>query len=243
MVQLWRLTLFCLIGLLTTRTSEAAKFALSQLPYPTNGLEPYIDNQTVYLHHFKHQQGYVDNLNKFLDSNPALQGFTLSELITDQLSSTTAAPAKAALRNQAGGDFNHIIYFSTLKPNGSQPSERMLGLINSHFGSFDAFKQLLSSTAAGVFGSGWGWLAVNPATGSLSVQPSNNQDNPVMTGLGYTGDIPILGVDVWEHSYYLKYQNRRADYITAWFNVIDWDRVEKNYDAAVKKDLAALLGA
>jgi Fe-Mn family superoxide dismutase len=202
-------------------------FKLPDLPYDVSALEPDIDARTMGIHHGKHHQGYVNNLNAALESHPELQKKTAIELIANL--DAIPEPIRMAVRNNGGGHVNHSLFWTVMKPKGGgQPSGGLADDINAAFGSFDAFKTEFAKAAATVFGSGWAWLCVG-ADGKLLVAKTANQDNPVSTGTG----IPILGLDVWEHAYYLNYQNRRPDYIEAWWNVVDWDRVA-SYNTAIK---------
>ncbi len=199
-------------------------FELPALPYAKDALEPNIDAQTMEIHHDKHHAGYVNNLNKALDGHADLQGKSLEEL----LRSIDSLPEniRTAVRNNGGGHANHSLFWQIMSPNGGgQPTGDLATAINSAFGSFDNFKQQFAAAGAGRFGSGWAWLLVAP-DGSLSITSTANQDSPLMEGKK-----PILGIDVWEHAYYLKYQNRRADYIAAWWNVVNWPEVAKRYAA------------
>lgn len=200
-------------------------FELPPLPYAEDALEPHIDARTMSIHHDKHHAGYTRKLNAALEGHADWQNKSIEEILRniDQV----PADIKTAVRNNGGGYANHRLFWTVMSPDGGgAPSGALASAINAKFGSFDAFKDKFSSTAAGQFGSGWGWLVVK-ADGSLDVYSTPNQDSPYMQG-----DTPILGVDVWEHAYYLNYQNRRGDYISAWWNVIDWDQVAENYDAA-----------
>jgi Fe-Mn family superoxide dismutase len=202
-------------------------FKLPDLPYDLNALEPDIDARTMGIHHGKHHQAYVNNLNAALESHPELQKKTAIELIANL--DAIPEPIRTAVRNNGGGHVNHSLFWTVMKPKGGgQPSGGLADDITAAFGSFDAFKAEFAKAAATVFGSGWAWLCVG-ADGKLLVTKTPNQDNPVSTGVG----IPILGLDVWEHAYYLNYQNRRPDYIEAWWNVVDWDRVT-SYNTAIK---------
>ena len=202
-------------------------FQLPDLPYDVNALEPHIDARTMGIHHGKHHQAYVTNLNAALEGHPGLSDKTAIELIADLESIPESI--RAAVRNNGGGHVNHSLFWTVMKPNGGgAPSGSLAEEIDGAFGSFDAFKSEFSNAAKTVFGSGWAWLCVG-ADGRLLVTKTPNQDNPVSSGSG----IPILGLDVWEHAYYLNYQNRRPDYIEAWWNVVDWDRVAA-YNTAVK---------
>jgi Fe-Mn family superoxide dismutase len=199
-------------------------FELPPLPYPSNALEPHIDQQTMEIHHGKHHNAYVTNLNKALEGQPDLQSKSLEELLT----SINSLPSSIqnAVRNNGGGHSNHSMFWQIMSPNaGGAPTGDVANAINRAFGSFDAFKEQFAAAAMGRFGSGWAWLVAAP-DGSLSITSTPNQDTPVMEGKK-----PILGLDVWEHAYYLKYQNRRADYIAAWWNVVNWAEVARRYAA------------
>jgi len=199
-------------------------YSLPPLPYSFDALEPHIDATTMEIHHDRQHKGYVDNLNKAIAGTDA-EGKTLEELMAN----ISAYPT--AVRNNGGGHFNHSLFWSILAPNaGGQPSGDLAQAINKAFGSFDALKEKLNTAAATRFGSGWAWLCV--ADGKLAVCSTPNQDNPLMDVADCKGT-PILGVDVWEHAYYLKYQNKRPDYLNAIWNVINWNEVEKRYKAAL----------
>ena len=194
---------------------------LPDLPYPYDALEPYIDSKTMMIHHGKHHQAYVTNLNKALEGHPELQEKTALELILD----LDAIPAdiRTAVRNHGGGHVNHTLFWTAMGPSaGGEPDGALAEAIDESFGSFDEFKGAFAKAAGGVFGSGWAWLCVGEDGLILTTTP--NQDNPVSTGAG----IPILGLDVWEHAYYLNYQNRRPEYVAEWWNVVDWDAVAGN---------------
>jgi Fe-Mn family superoxide dismutase len=197
---------------------------LPQLPYAFDALEPFIDALTMEIHHDRHHAAYVNNLNTALESHPELQGKPLEELISD----IDALPAdiKTAIRNNGGGHWNHSFFWEILANNGgAQPEGRLLDEINKAFGSFDTFKTEFTKAATSRFGSGWAWLIVKE-DGTLAVTSTPNQDNPLMNVADVHGK-PILGVDVWEHAYYLKYQNKRPDYLNAFWNVVNWERVEE----------------
>lgn len=199
-------------------------FTLPELPYASNALEPHFDQQTMEIHHGKHHNAYVTNLNKALEGAPDLQGKSLDELI----SALDAVPEniRTAVRNNGGGHWNHSLFWKVLAPNaGSEPTGELAEAINAAFGSFAEFKEKFAAAGAGRFGSGWAWLVVAP-DGSLSVTSTPNQDNPLMEG-----KTAILGLDVWEHAYYLKYQNRRPDYIAAFWNLVNWPEVARLYAA------------
>lgn len=197
-------------------------FTLPKLPYSYDALEPYIDAKTMEIHYTKHHQAYVDNLNAALKDYPALQKKTLEDLLEniDELPEAI----RTAVRNNAGGHFNHSLFWPSMKKNGGgKPKGNVAKLIKEKFGSFENCQTEFNAAAKKVFGSGWAWLAID-GDGKLVGISSPNQDAPLMGGLQ-----PILGLDVWEHAYYLKYQNRRPDYINAWWHVVNWDQVEENY--------------
>jgi Fe-Mn family superoxide dismutase len=205
---------------------------LPPLPYPKDALEPHIDAMTMEIHHDKHHNAYVTNLNKAIAGNAALESKTIEALITDF--GSVPEPIRAAVRNNGGGHANHSMFWKLLAPTpGGAPTGKLADNLNAAFGSFDAFKEKLEAAGVGRFGSGWAWLVVN--NGKLEIVSTANQDSPLM-GRAIAGceGKPILGVDVWEHAYYLKYQNRRADYLKAIWNVINWTEVAKNYEAAKK---------
>jgi Fe-Mn family superoxide dismutase len=194
---------------------------LPDLPYAYDALEPTIDSKTMMIHHGKHHQAYVNNLNKALENYPDLQEKTALELILD----LDAIPEeiRGAVRNHGGGHVNHTFFWTVMGPRaGGVPDGALAEAIDESFGSFDGFKDAFAKAAGGVFGSGWAWLCVGED--GLIVTTTPNQDNPVSTGAG----IPILGLDVWEHAYYLNYQNRRPEYVAEWWNVVDWDAVAGN---------------
>ena len=200
-----------------------SKFELPALPYAFNALEPNIDARTMEIHHDKHHAGYVNNLNKAVEGTE-MEGKSLEELLAN------VSKYPAAVRNNGGGHFNHSLFWTIMGPNkGGQPSGELADAIKSSFGSFDGFKDAFSKAAATRFGSGWAWLIVSD--GKLAVTSTPNQDNTLMDIAEVKGT-PILGIDVWEHAYYLHYQNRRPDYISAFWNVIDWDAVAKRYAQA-----------
>jgi Fe-Mn family superoxide dismutase len=200
-----------------------AKFELPALPYGYDALEPYIDKMTMEIHHGKHHGGYVNNLNKAVEGT-ALEGQSLEQL----LKSVSKHPA--AVRNNGGGHFNHSLFWTIMKKGGGgKPSGNLSSALNSAFGSFDEFKKQFSNAAATRFGSGWAWLIVQ--NGKLAICSTPNQDNPLMDVSECKGT-PILGLDVWEHAYYLKYQNRRPEYIENWYNLINWDEVASRFSKA-----------
>ena len=197
-------------------------FTLPPLPYPTNALEPHIDAQTMEIHHDKHHGAYVNNLNAALEKAPELQGKSLDDL----LKKLNAVPEsiRTAVRNNGGGHWNHSMFWQIMSPKGGgAPSGKLADAINKSFGDFEKFKEQFNAAGGARFGSGWAWL-INDA-GKLSIISTPNQDNPIMDGK----PAPILGLDVWEHAYYLKYQNRRPDYMKAWWNVVNWPEVEKRF--------------
>lgn len=197
-------------------------FELPSLPYAFDALEPHFDAKTMEIHHGKHHAGYVNNLNNAV-AGTDLEGKSLEELMK-------VAGSNTAVRNNGGGHFNHSLFWSVLSPNGGgKPSGELASAIDEKFGSFDAFKEEFAKAAATRFGSGWAWLCVSPTKG-LCVCSSPNQDNPLMDVAECPGT-PILGLDVWEHAYYLNYQNRRPDYISAFWNVVNWDEVSKRFAA------------
>ncbi|MDA8910368.1 superoxide dismutase [Crocinitomicaceae bacterium] len=196
-------------------------FELPKLSYAYDALEPHIDARTMEIHHSKHHQGYTNNLNNAI-SGTDLEGKSIMDILSN-------CSDKPAVRNNGGGFYNHSLFWEIMSPNGGgNPSGELADAINSAFGSFEAFKDAFSKAAATRFGSGWAWLCVTD--GKLEVCSTPNQDNPLM-GEG-CGGTPVLGLDVWEHAYYLNYQNRRPDYINAFFNVVDWNKVSENYSSA-----------
>jgi Fe-Mn family superoxide dismutase len=199
---------------------------LPALPYAHNALEPHIDATTMEIHHGRHHNAYVTNLNAALESAPELQSKSIEDLISDLASVPEAI--RTAVRNNGGGHANHSLFWETIAPNaGGAPTGALASAIDSELGGFDTFKADFAKAATTRFGSGWAFLAV--ANGKLKVYSLPNQDSPIMEG-----ETPILGLDVWEHAYYLNYQNKRPDYIAAFWNVVNWDEVSKRYEAAVK---------
>ena len=197
-------------------------FELPNLPYELDALEPHIDKKTMEIHHGKHHAGYTNNLNN------AINGTNMSNLSIEEIL-TSLDMNNMAVRNNGGGFFNHSLFWEIMSPEGGgKPNGDLLAAINNSFESFENFKSLFAKAAATRFGSGWAWLCVHPG-GKLEVCSSPNQDNPLMKGVG-CGGYPILGLDVWEHAYYLNYQNRRLEYIEGFFNVINWDAVSKKFD-------------
>ena len=199
--------------------------SLPSLPYPSDALEPHIDKQTMEIHHGKHHQAYVTNLNAALEKHPELQSKSVEELLRGI--NSVPEDIRTAVRNNGGGHWNHSMFWNWMAPNaGGAPTGKAGDAINAAFGSFDNFKTEWGKAGAARFGSGWAWLSVEKS-GKLVVESTPNQDNPYMTG-----KTPILGVDVWEHAYYLLYQNRRPDYLAAWWNTVDWNAVDNRYKAA-----------
>jgi Fe-Mn family superoxide dismutase len=198
---------------------------LPRLPYGYDALEPHIDARTMEIHHTKHHQGYVNNLNAALEKHPELDKKSVEDLLKDL--NSIPEDIRTAVRNNGGGHANHSMFWPIMSPDGGgEPEGKLADAINSSFGSFSDFKDQFSKAAAGRFGSGWAWLCVDRG-GKLTIISTPNQDNPVSDGLR-----PVLGLDVWEHAYYLKYQNRRPEYISAWWSVVNWKQVAKNYSAA-----------
>lgn len=196
-------------------------FTLPDLPYDYAALAPTIDEQTMRLHHDKHHQTYVDNLNKAVDGDSSLQGKSLEELLGQ------ASKAPPVVRNNGGGHWNHMFFWETMSPNGGTPGGPLLDAIKEKWGSFETFQEQFNAKGAGQFGSGWVWL-VGRSGGGLDVLSTPNQDNPLMD-LVEGGYQPILGNDVWEHAYYLTYNNRRADYLKAWWQVVNWDVANQRF--------------
>ena len=197
-------------------------FELPSLPYAYDALEPHIDARTMEIHHTKHHQGYVTKVNAAIEGTP-LESKSIEELVSD----LNAVPEdkRGAVRNNGGGHANHSLFWTILRSGGGAPSGELAAAMDGELGGFDSFKEAFSNAAATRFGSGWAWLSVNG--GKLVVESTPNQDSPLMEGR-----TPILGLDVWEHAYYLNYQNRRPDYIAAFFNIINWDEVGRRYTAA-----------
>jgi len=212
----------------TASTERVNKHTLPPLPYDYAALEPHIDALTMQIHHDKHHQAYVNNLNAALDKHPELYEKTLEELLRGI--NRVPEDIRTAVRNNGGGHHNHSLFWTIMAPagtGGGEPRGTLADAIKKTFGGFAPFKEQLSTAGTTRFGSGWAWLAV--AGGKLEVFSTANQDSPLMDG-----KIPMLGLDVWEHAYYLKYQNRRPEYIAAWWNVVNWTEVAKRYEAAKK---------
>ena len=200
-------------------------FQLPDLNYGFDSLEPHIDAKTMQIHHGKHHAGYTSKLNAAVEGTD-LEGKSIEDLLS------TLDLSNSAVRNNGGGYYNHCLFWEIMSPNGGgSPSGNLLAAIEKAFGSFDEFKAEFSKAAATRFGSGWAWLCAH-SDGSLEICSTANQDNPLMNGIG-CGGTPILGLDVWEHAYYLNYQNRRPDYINGFFNVIDWAKVEEKYNSSI----------
>jgi len=202
------------------------KHELPQLKYDYNALEPYVDGLTMTIHHTKHHQTYINNLNAALEKYPEFADKDVKELLTN----LDALPEdiKQAVINNGGGHYNHSLFWDMMTPNASgKPSANLEEAINKKFGSFENFKDVFAKAAATRFGSGWAWLVVT-TQGELEVMSTPNQNNPISEGL-----IPVLGLDVWEHAYYLKYQNKRPEYVTSWWNVVNWDEVNRLYNEAI----------
>ena len=199
-------------------------FTLPALPYPAEALEPHIDKTTMEIHHGKHHNAYVTNLNKALESAPELANKKVEELLANNCA---AVPEniRTAVRNNGGGHINHTMFWEIMGPNAGQPAGELAEAIKSTFGGLEQLKEKMNAAGAGRFGSGWAWLVAQG--GKLDIYSTANQDSPVMEG-----KYPVLGIDVWEHAYYLKYQNRRPDYLAAWWNVVNWQEVAKRLKQA-----------
>jgi Fe-Mn family superoxide dismutase len=203
----------------------AYPFTLPELAYACDALEPHIDARTMEIHHGKHHAAYTTNLNKALEAHSDLHAKSVDQLLADLNALPEAI--RTPVRNNGGGFVNHNLFWDVMVPGGaSAPSGKLEAAIKRKFGSVDEFKAKLPAAAVGQFGSGWGWLCVDPK-GELTVFSTANQDSPIMQGM-----VPVLGVDVWEHAYYLKYQNRRPDYVNAWWNLVNWDVVARRYAEA-----------
>eukprot|EP00296_Roombia_truncata_P008309 JP446787.1.p1 GENE.JP446787.1~~JP446787.1.p1 ORF type:complete len:215 (+),score=94.14 JP446787.1:49-693(+) len=213
-----------------------ASYSLPDLPYGYGALEPYIDTDTMNLHHTKHHQAYITNLNKIIEGNAALKGMSLEDICQNVATVDIPDAARTGLRNHGGGHFNHSMFWQVMSPVGDSnvaPGSELKAAIDAQFGSMDEMKNKFNAAAASVFGSGWAWLGVKD-NGELTITSTPNQDNPLMSGVAKEMCKPVLGLDVWEHAYYLKYQNRRPEYIAAWWSVVNWDKVTELY-TAVKK--------
>jgi len=197
-------------------------FQLPPLPYDYNALEPYIDTQTMQLHHDKHHQAYITNVNNALQGHDQFDSVSVDDLLRNI--NQVPESIRTAVRNNAGGHANHTMFWNIMKPNGGgQPTGDLANAIQQAFGSFDAFKTAFNDAGTKRFGSGWVWLALD-SSGKLQVISTANQDSPLIDGL-----YPVMGNDVWEHAYYLKYQNRRPEYLNAWWNVVNWDEIARRY--------------
>jgi superoxide dismutase, Fe-Mn family len=194
------------------------KFTLPNLPYAVDALVPHIDKATMEIHHGKHHKAYIDNLNKAIQAGS--QSWNSLEEIVQKLNKKS----DSVLRNNAGGHWNHSFFWESITPNATAPNEKITNAINEAFGSFDAFKTAFTKAATGQFGSGWAWLCKNK-NGKLFITSTPNQDNPLMKKLVKQAGVPLLGIDVWEHAYYLQYQNKRADYVNAFYKIINWEKV------------------
>lgn len=207
-------------------------FELPSLPYAPNALEPHIDARTMEIHHGKHHLTYITNLNKALESHPDLAAKSIDELVTGVASLPDSV--KTAVRNNGGGHWNHSFFWNIMAPGaGGSPLGSLAKAIDEAFGSYAEFQAKFEASGATRFGSGWVWLTLK-ADGTLCVCSTPNQDNPLMAGITECPGTPLLGCDVWEHAYYLNYQNRRADYLKAFWNVVNWDAVNARYEAALK---------
>ncbi len=205
--------------------AAASSFQVPPLPYAYDALAPYVDAQTMHLHHDKHHQTYVNNLNAAIEKHPELRNKTLEELLRDL--QRVPDDIRTVVRNNAGGHLNHSMFWQSMAPNhGGVPSGKIAAAIAQTFGSFDSFKQQFNQAGTQLFGSGWAWLVLTNK-GSLQIINTPNQDSPVMAGY-----YPLLGNDLWEHAYYLTYQNRRADYLNAWWSVVNWDEVNRRFALA-----------
>ena len=198
-------------------------FTLPTLPYAPEALEPHIDKMTMEIHHGKHHNAYVTNLNKALESAPELASKTIEELLANNCA-IVPENIRTAVRNNGGGHINHSMFWKIMGPKGGAPIGNVAQAISGTFGSFDAFKEKMNQAGVGRFGSGWAWLV--KSAGKVDIYSTANQDSPVMEG-----KYPVMGVDVWEHAYYLKYQNRRPDYLNAWWNVVNWEEIETRFNA------------
>ncbi len=201
-------------------------YQLPELPYEFSALEPYIDAQTMEIHYTKHHQAYVNKLNEALEGSEELQNLTILEILSDL--EKVSEDKRDAVRNNGGGHYNHSLFWQLMSPGEIKPSPTLEQMLSEPFGSLDDFKSKFAAEAAGRFGSGWAWLVID--NGELKVTSTPNQDNPVMEGM-----TPILGLDVWEHAYYLKYQNKRPEYIQNWWNVVNWNKVEESLMAALNE--------
>lgn len=204
-----------------------AKYSLPEMPYAYDALEPHIDARTMEIHHTKHHQTYTDKLNAALEKCPSeVQNKDIEEILADL--SVVPEDQRGAINFNGGGYDNHKLFWNNMKPNGGgEPGGAIADAINDSFGSFSSFKETFNSKTTTIQGSGWGWLVFNPSSGKVEYKAMPNQDSPRKEGV-----VPLLGCDVWEHAYYLKYQNRRPDYVNAWWNVVNWDEVENRFSKA-----------
>ncbi|MCS7004040.1 MAG: superoxide dismutase [Cytophagales bacterium] len=204
----------------STHSLSPVEFSLPPLPYPSNALEPFIDQLTMEIHHGKHHGGYVNNLNQGVKADEKFYGKELEELLA------FIEPSDTTVRNNGGGHYNHSLFWKLLKPNGGDPYGKIADALNAQFGSYETFKEQFDKAAKSVFGSGWAWL-IRTSENKLVITTTPNQDNPLMKKIvpASSQGKPVLAIDVWEHAYYLKYQNRRNEYISAFFNIINWDEV------------------
>jgi Fe-Mn family superoxide dismutase len=210
----------------TAAAAPNGPFTVPPLPYPMDALEPHIDARTMQIHHDKHHAAYVTNLNKAVAGFPELGKKSVEDLLKDL--NSMPEKIRTAVRNQGGGHYNHSLFWQMMKKDGGgAPSGGLAKAVEKQFGSFGAFKDDFTKAASGQFGSGWAWLVMQDA--GLRIESTPNQDSPISRGA-----LPLLGIDVWEHAYYLKYQNRRADYIAAWFNVVNWDYVSERFEQGAK---------
>ena len=197
-------------------------YSLPQLPYSYDALEPYIDQMTMEIHHTKHHQAYINNLNSALEKYSEFHNLELEEILKNL--NQLPEEIETAVKNNGGGHYNHSLFWEIMKPNGGgEPKGKLADTIENTFDSFENFKNFFSEVALKHFGSGWAWLVLTPER-KLKVYSLPNQDNPLINN-----DLPIMGLDIWEHAYYLKYQNRRNEYIQAWWNIVNWDKIENNY--------------
>ncbi|MDW7693394.1 superoxide dismutase [Flammeovirgaceae bacterium SG7u.111] len=214
------------VKLLTVASNQAGEFELPALAFAPEALEPNIDKMTMEIHHGKHHAGYVRKLNAAIKGNATFEGKSLNDILA------TVTDADTGVRNNGGGHYNHSLYWSVMSPSGGgAPTGKLAEAINGQFGDFDKFKEEFSTAAKTRFGSGWAWL-ITDGKGKLSVTSTPNQDNPLMSKIVTETGTPILGIDVWEHAYYLNYQNKRGDYVANFFNVINWEAVSARLDAA-----------
>lgn len=204
-------------------------YQLPDLPYAFDALEPHIDAKTMEIHHDKHHAGYVTKVNKAIEGKSDLESKSIEDLVSDL--SAVPDDIRGAVRKNGGGHANHSLFWQVLAANGGSPSSELASAIDSELGGMDAFKESFNAAATGRFGSGWAWLGVK-GDGSLVVTSTPNQDSPLMKGVAETECTPILGLDVWEHAYYLNYQNRRPDYVAAFWNVVNWEKVSELYASA-----------